>query len=107
MALPTMIGYLGVPYLGFAYGVTMTMYSGYNAITNLYSFYWEYGTDEFKQKSASAYENLGNIFTTALQQLNDWSGYGISTDNIYQYCYIDDKQIFTNNSHPELIDGWI
>ena len=58
IALPTMLIFTGIPYLGSAYGSLMVGYSGYHAIKNAYSLYSEYGTVEWQLKSAEAYENL-------------------------------------------------
>ena len=58
MALPTMLSFTGIPYLGLAYGSLMAGYTGYHAINNAYSLYSEYGTVEWQLKSAEAYENL-------------------------------------------------
>ena len=39
MALPSLLAYTGILYLGIAYSVVMTAYTGYNAIFNALSFY--------------------------------------------------------------------
>jgi hypothetical protein len=38
MAMPYMLGYAGIPYVGFAYGVVITAYAGYNSISAVKSY---------------------------------------------------------------------
>ena len=72
MALPTMLSFTGIPYLGLAYGAMITGYTGYHAINNAYSLYLEYGTVEWQLKSAEAYKNLYEALS---------------------YCYNEEQQI--------------
>ena len=58
MAMPILISYTGLPYLNLLYRASMTIYSGYNALSNLYDFYQNYNSQEFEVKSLEAYKDL-------------------------------------------------
>ena len=58
MLAPVAISFVAIPYAGFVYGATLTIYSGYGAITNAYSFYQEYYEKKSGLKSITAYKNL-------------------------------------------------
>ncbi|MCT4635315.1 MAG: ATP-binding protein [Rickettsiales bacterium] len=74
VAIPTMLTYTGIPYLGFAYGGLMAGYTGYYVITNAYSLYSEYGTVEWQLKSAVAYKGLYEVFANSpLQHTYDFA----------------------------------
>jgi hypothetical protein len=74
MAIPTMLSFTGIPYLGFAYGSLMAGYSGYHAVSNAYSLYSEYGTVEWQLKSAIAYKDLYEVFANSpLQYTYDFA----------------------------------
>lgn len=73
MALPSIIGYLGIPYLGFTYGAGMMVYTGYSSITNAYSLYQEYGSVEFYLRSATTYKDLTQVLANSpLQKIYDF-----------------------------------
>ena len=74
MVAPTVIqnlgAHLGVPYLDTAYSVAMTAYTGYNTLSNAYSLYKEYGSEESKQRSIQAYDNLNQALAkTPLERI--------------------------------------
>lgn len=74
IALPTILSYSAIPYLGFAYGTVMAGFTGYHAITNTYSLYKEYNTVEWQLKSAMAYKNLyETLVNSKLQQVYDFA----------------------------------
>ncbi|MCT4635303.1 MAG: tetratricopeptide repeat protein [Rickettsiales bacterium] len=86
MALPIIIESTG-PYLSFTYGAGITLYSGYIAITNLYSFYQEYGSVKFELKSTTAYKDITKVVSSSpLQQIYDFAvtskQYQIKINNI-------------------------
>lgn len=74
MALPSILAYTGIlPYVGFAYGALITAYTGYNAISNVYTLYKEYGTVEWQLKSAMAHKDLFEILAKSpMQQMHDF-----------------------------------
>jgi len=74
MFIPAAISFLAIPYVGFVYSATLTIYNGYSTITNVYSFYQEYNTIEWQLKSAAAYEGLYKILANSpLQQAYDFA----------------------------------
>ena len=87
MAIPTMIGYAGIPYVGFIYGAGMTAYTGYSAITNAYAFYQEYGSIGLELRSATAYKDITQALSNSLlQQVHDFRAtfkeYAVKINNI-------------------------
>ena len=87
MTVPTMIAYAGIPYIGFAYGAGMTLYTGYSAITNAYSFYQEYGSIGFELRSATAYKDITQaLLNSPFQQVYDFTSamqeYVVKVNNI-------------------------
>lgn len=76
MVLPSIIEYLGVSYLSFAYKAGMMIYTGYSSITNTYSFYQEYSSVEFYLRSATAYKDLMEVLANSpLQQIYDFASF--------------------------------
>ncbi len=75
MALPSLIAYTTIPYLGLAYGIGMVGYTGYSAITNANSFYLERTSDvESVLRSTMAYRDLAQALSKSpLQQLYDFT----------------------------------
>ncbi len=74
MLLPTMLNSIGIPCVGFGYITGLTIYTGYNAVLNAYSFYNEFNQKDFKLNSNIAYQNLAEkLSTTSLQNLYDFS----------------------------------
>jgi hypothetical protein len=88
MALPSLLAYTAIPYLGFAYGISMAIYTGYSAITNAYSFYLERSSDtESELRSTMAYRDLTQALSEfPLQQLYNFTtiaqGYELELNNI-------------------------
>jgi hypothetical protein len=58
MLVPAAISFVAIPYVGFVYGAALTVYSGYGAIANAYSFYQEYYEENFGLRSITAYKNF-------------------------------------------------
>ena len=86
MLIPTMIGYASVPYLGFIYGITMTAYTGYSAVTNAYSLYSEYNAENHGLKSAVAYKALFETLSNSPIQ------------KVYDFVYVSKKyEVKINN----------
>jgi hypothetical protein len=103
MGLPKAMGYIGVPYLGFAYSTVMVTYSGYNAIANLYSFYNEYNSEDSNLSSATAYKGLLEALgETPLGWLYDFSSnaksYQIKINNLN---LSNEKKILENKLKEE------
>ncbi|MCT4635268.1 MAG: NACHT domain-containing protein [Rickettsiales bacterium] len=87
MALPSMLEFTEVPYIGFAYGASMAVYNGYIAITNAYSFYLDYNSKKSELKSAIAYRDITKTLSIwPLQQFYDFAKvskeYEIKINNI-------------------------
>ncbi len=87
MVAPYAISYIGIPYLGFAYGTAMAIYTGYGAVSNLYSFYQEYGSIEVSLRSATAYKDLTQMLSySSLQYVYDFASatkeYEVQINNI-------------------------
>ena len=73
MLLPTMIGLIDIPYIGFCYSVGLLAYSGYNALANGYFIYNEFNQKDFYLNSKLAHRNLAEILsTTPLQHVYDF-----------------------------------
>lgn len=127
MLIPMTISYLANPYLGFLYGVTAMLYSGYNTITNAYSFYNEFNQKDFNLNSNIAYQTIAEkLSTTYLQKFYDFtskakeyekSAYKIKLEdkgefgeNLYKYIHsrvIEEKYDIQNNlktKHFKVID---
>jgi hypothetical protein len=88
MALPSMLAYTAIPYLGFAYSVGMTIYTGYSAFNNAYSFYLERNDVESMLRSTIAYKDLTKTLSESpLQQLYDFAsitkGYEVQINKIH------------------------
>ncbi len=88
MALPSMLTYTAIPYLGFAYSVGMTIYTGYSAFTNANSFYLERNDVESTLRSTIAYKDLTKTLSESpLQQMYDFAsitkGYEVQINNIH------------------------
>ena len=45
MTLPSLLAYTAIPHLGLVYGIGITTYTAYSAITNSYWFYLERTSD--------------------------------------------------------------
>ena len=74
MLIPAAISFVAIPYVGFIYGTTLTIYSGYGAITNAYSFYQEYYEENSGLRSITAYKNLYHILSnSSLQSIYDFA----------------------------------
>lgn len=74
MALSSVIAATGIPYIGLLYSSFILGYTGYNSISNAYSFYQEYGSDNFNMKYYEAYKNVAQTFSnTPLQTFYDFS----------------------------------
>ena len=69
MLIPAAISFATTPYFGFVYGATITIYSGYGAITNAYSLYQEYYEEDFGLKSIAAYKNIFETLSNSPFQL--------------------------------------
>jgi len=88
MALPSLLAYTAIPYLGIAYAIGMATYTGYSAITNGYSFYLERSGDvESILRSTMAYKGLAKTLSESpLQQIYDFAstarGYEVELNNI-------------------------
>ena len=87
MAVPTVIGYVGIPYVGFLYGVGMTVYTGYNVMFNSYSLYQKYMSEENELRSAIAYRGLFKFISDSpLQYIYDFGddvrSYNIRINNL-------------------------
>ena len=87
MLVPAALSFIAIPYFGFMYGVTLTIYSGYGAINNAYSFYQEYYEKNFGLKSITVYKNLfESLSNSPLQYTYDFISkakeYEIKLNNI-------------------------
>ncbi len=74
MLTPAAISFVAIPYVGFMYGATLTIYSGYSAINNAYSFYQEYNSVEWQLKSVIANKDMSEFLANSpLQQIYDFA----------------------------------
>lgn len=87
MLVPTAISFVAIPYVGFIYGITLTLYSGYGVITNAYSFYQEYHEENFELNSIRVYRNLYHFLSdSSLQSVYDFTStykkYALKLNNL-------------------------
>jgi hypothetical protein len=68
MALPSVIAATGIPYVGLVYSSAMLGYTGYSAASNSYSFYQEFGSNDFYIKSYTAYKDVAKTLSDSLLQ---------------------------------------
>ena len=74
MLVPAAISFVAIPHIGFVYGATLTIYSGYSAINNAYSFYQEYNSVEWHLKSVIANKGMSEFLASSpLQQIYDFA----------------------------------
>jgi len=73
-ALPSILVYTAIPYLGVTYGTAIAIYTAYIAIVNSYSFYIERTSDvESILRSTMAYRDLTKTLSESpLQQIYDF-----------------------------------
>ncbi len=74
MLIPAAISFVAIPYIGFVYGATLAIYSGYGAISNAYSSYQEYYEGHFGLRSILAYKTLFDALSNSpLQYVYDFN----------------------------------
>lgn len=95
MLLPTMISYLAIPYIGFAYVTTLTLYTGYSVIINGYSLYNEFNQKDFYLNSNMAYQSLAQtLSTTTLQNFYDFSSKAKESEKSAHKIKLEEKGEF-------------
>lgn len=73
MAIPYVISFTKIPYIGFIYSSAMAIYTGYSAITNAHSFCLECYSKDSALKSITAYKNVAEALSnTPLQLVYDF-----------------------------------
>lgn len=73
MLIPVAISFVAIPYVGFMYGATLAIHSGYSAINNAYSLYQEYNSVERQLKSGIAYKDISEFLANSpLQRIHDF-----------------------------------
>lgn len=74
MLVPAAMSFVAIPYVGFAYGAAMAVYTGYSAIENAYAFYNKYNSEGFKLNSTIACKDLAEFLANSpLQQFYDFA----------------------------------